>query len=146
MRKLLVLSVLAAAVSFAFVSCAEWRRPHWATAPSNGSIANSSTAGRSPGRALPCSQADRRRPEWRQRRQVSIQLAVGGEEIEGKDWSELADKLKAPALKKEGSDMLHKLRVFNQLGLEGWEVVSHAGADGIGTSGTGSWMLKRRVP
>ena len=145
MRKLLVLSVLAAAVSFAFVSRAEWRRRTGRPPRQMGVLrtqvqpdvrqAGHCRAARPTGGGRSGAVA-----------QVSIQLAVGGEEIEGKDWSELADKLKAPALKKEGSDMLHKLRVFNQLGLEGWEVVSHAGADGIGTSGTGSWMLKRRVP
>src|SRR5262249_5398843 len=45
------------------------------------------------------------------------------DEVEGNSWDDLAAKLKAPAARKEADKVTHKLRVFNQLGAEGWELV-----------------------
>lgn len=66
-------------------------------------------------------------------------------ETEAETWEELANKIKAPSLTKEGgSATMQKLRVLNFLGAEGWEIVDHSGGDGVTTNG--SWTLKRRVP
>jgi hypothetical protein len=75
---------------------------------------------------------------------VTVRWATGEEEVQAENWEQLADKLKAPAAKKEGTATVHKLRVFNRLGADGWEVVEHTGTDG--TVGTATWLLKRRVP
>jgi len=77
--------------------------------------------------------------------QVVIRWSTAEEEVEEKGWEELADKLKAPAPKKEGSPAtVHKLRVLNRLGADGWEVFEHTGTDG--TTGTATWLFKRRAP
>jgi hypothetical protein len=65
-------------------------------------------------------------------------------ETEAETWEELASKLKAPPLKKDGTPTMQKLRVLNYLGTEGWEIVDHVGGDGV--TGAASWTLKRRVP
>jgi hypothetical protein len=75
---------------------------------------------------------------------VTVRWATGDEEVQAETWEQLAEKLKAPAAKKEGTATVHKLRVFNRLGADGWEVVEHTGTDG--TVGTATWLLKRRVP
>jgi len=72
-----------------------------------------------------------------------IRWTTGEEEITFKSWEELADKLKAPA-KKDATVTQHKLRVLNQLGAEGWEMVEHVGTDG--TTGLATWTFKRRLP
>jgi hypothetical protein len=92
-------------------------------------------------------------------------------EVEAKGWDELADKLKAPALKK-GTVAYQKLQILNHLGSEGWELMEQQtagsaaafpdgppgarGPRGPGAfetgpgfrtvSSTGTWLLKRRVP
>jgi hypothetical protein len=60
----------------------------------------------------------------------------------------LVDKLKAPAVKKESSTTLRRLRVFDRLGADGWEVVEHTEKEGGGFSPsfTATWAFKRRVP
>jgi hypothetical protein len=78
--------------------------------------------------------------------QPAIKLITAEEETEAKSWEELATKLKAPAPKKEGSAALHKLRVLNRLGAEGWELMGHTGGDGVTAATAGTWMFKRRVP
>jgi hypothetical protein len=82
---------------------------------------------------------------------VVIRWSTAEEEFEEKGWEEMADKLKAPPPKKEGSPAtVHKLRVLNRLGAGGWEVIEHNGTDGTdgraGRAGTATWLLKRRVP
>jgi len=75
---------------------------------------------------------------------VTVRWATGEEEVQAESWEQLAEKLKAPAAKKEGTATVHKLRVFNRLGADGWEVAEHTGTDG--TVGTATWLLKRRLP
>lgn len=72
-----------------------------------------------------------------------IRWTTGDEEITFKTWEELADKLKAPG-KKDATVTQQKLRVLNQLGAEGWEMVEHTGTDG--TTGLATWTFKRRLP
>jgi sugar phosphate isomerase/epimerase len=72
-----------------------------------------------------------------------IRWTTGEDEITFKSWEELAEKLKAPA-KKDATITQHKMRVLNQLGAEGWEMVSHTGTDG--TTGLATWTFKRRLP
>jgi hypothetical protein len=89
-------------------------------------------------------------------------------EIEVKGWVELAEKLKAPGYKKDGSVAFQKIQFLNYLGSEGWELMEHAGsttanpftaagalggARGVGGDRTGrspisptTWMLKRKLP
>jgi hypothetical protein len=71
------------------------------------------------------------------------------EEIEGKSWDELAAKLKAPAAHKDAKETTHKLRVFNQLGTDGWQLVGpekqRSGKMSFGASAS-IWAFKRRVP
>ena len=75
---------------------------------------------------------------------MTIRFVTGDEEINAKSWEELADKLKAPTPKKEGTPSVHKLRVLNRLGADGWELAEHLGTDG--TTGMATWTFKRRVP
>jgi hypothetical protein len=49
-----------------------------------------------------------------------IKWTTAEEEIEVEQWSDLADKLKAPAAKKESPPSVHKLRVLNKLSVDGW--------------------------
>lgn len=101
---------------------------------------------------------------------VSIRWINPTGEVEVKGWDELADKLKAPALKK-GTVAYQKIQILNHLGSEGWELMEQQTAgsaaallDGPGPRGprgpgafetgpgfrtasaTGTWLLKRRVP
>jgi hypothetical protein len=76
--------------------------------------------------------------------EVTIRFATGDEEVTAKSWEELAEKLKTAAAKKEGTPTVHKLRVLNKLGADGWELAEHTGTDG--TAGTANWVFKRRLP
>lgn len=100
---------------------------------------------------------------------VSIRWINPTGEVEVKGWDELADKLKAPPLKK-GTVAYQKIQILNYLGSEGWELMEQqttgsaaALLDGPGPRGrgpgafetgpgfrtasaTGTWLLKRRVP
>src|SRR5262245_34970066 len=71
--------------------------------------------------------------------QNSIRWTTAQEELVTKEWEELADKLKAPAPKKESPMNVHKLRVFNALSAEGWEVVDRPAGD------TTLWVFRRQV-
>lgn len=100
---------------------------------------------------------------------VSIRWISGVGEVDVKSWDELAEKLKAPTLKK-GSAAYQKIQILNYLGGEGWELMEQQtagpaaalfdgpGGRGLGrgtgaadlpgfraTSATGTWVLKRRV-
>ena len=77
---------------------------------------------------------------------AKVVWATADEEVEADGWADLATKLKAPAAKKEGSDLLHQLRAFNRLGADGWEVYEHERPAGGFGSTTESWLLKRRLP
>jgi hypothetical protein len=95
---------------------------------------------------------------------VSIRWISGTGEVEVKGWDELAEKLKAPGLKK-GSAAYLKIQILNYLGGEGWELMEQQtsgpaqaleagfGGRGPGERGPGfrsspasTWLLKRRVP
>jgi hypothetical protein len=71
--------------------------------------------------------------------QNSLRWTTAQEEVVTKEWEELADKLKAPAPKKESPVNVHKLRVFNALSAEGWEVVDRPAGD------TTLWVFRRQV-
>ena len=75
---------------------------------------------------------------------LTIRWSTLDEEITAESWEQLAEKLKAPASKKEGGPNVHKLRVLNRLGADGWEMAEHTGTDG--TTGTANWVFKRRRP
>src|SRR5262245_46331878 len=77
--------------------------------------------------------------------QVYVKWITADEEIDADEWDDLANKLKAPAPKKDGgSATQHKLRVLNRLSADGWELIEHTGSDG--TTGTANWTFKRRAP
>lgn len=80
--------------------------------------------------------------------QVVIRWSTAEEEIEEKGWAEVADKLKAAPPKKDGLPAtVHKLRVLNRLGAEGWEVIEQTGTERMdGRAGTATWLMKRRAP
>ena len=75
---------------------------------------------------------------------LTIRWSTLDEEVTAESWEQLAEKLKAPASKKEGTPNVHKLRVLNRLGADGWEMAEHTGTDG--TTGTANWVFKRRLP
>jgi len=77
-------------------------------------------------------------------REITILLSTADEEFDSKSWEELANKLKAPQPKKEGSPTLHKLRALNRLGADGWEIIEHK--DTYSSTGTMVWTFKRRAP
>jgi len=99
---------------------------------------------------------------------VSIRWISGAGEVDVKGWDELADKLKAPSLKK-GSAAYLKIQVLNFLGTDGWELMEQTGTSpsspfsdapargdrgpgaadrgpGFRSTATSTWLLKRRVP
>jgi hypothetical protein len=61
--------------------------------------------------------------------ETSIRWTTAEEEIDVKEWEELADKLKAPAPKKVSPAAVHRLRVLNKLAADGWELMDHPPAD-----------------
>ena len=74
----------------------------------------------------------------------TVRWTTGDDEFVIKSWEELAEKIKAPTPKKDATATMHKLRVLNKLGADGWEMVEHTGTDG--TTGLATWTFKRRVP
>jgi len=81
-----------------------------------------------------------------QKSAAAIRLITSGEEIDAKSWEDLAEKLKAPPPAKEATTASHKLRVFDRLGSDGWELVTSSGGSTGATATAGSWMFKRRIP
>jgi len=77
----------------------------------------------------------------------TIRLTTGDEEIEVTSWEDLATKLKAPEGKKDSTATMHKMRVINFLGDQGWELVSCTQTSSpIASIGSmGSWSFKRKV-
>ena len=71
-----------------------------------------------------------------------IRLIIDGDETETSSWEDLATKIKAPAAKQDASPAVHKLRVFNQLGRGGWELV---GQNRDTSSADDVWTFKRKV-
>ena len=69
-------------------------------------------------------------------------------EVEAKGWADLAERLKAPAFKKEGSAAYQRVQVFNHLGRDGWELVEQTEATTPPPIGAPpkAWTFKRRVP
>ena len=94
---------------------------------------------------------------------VSIVWITAAAEVDVKGWDELADKLKAPSLKK-GTVAFQKMQILNFLGSEGWELmeqtVGSTAVGGLAGRGPGAgavpefarspasstWLLKRRLP
>jgi len=73
---------------------------------------------------------------------VSVRWATAGELVEGTDWANLGDKLKAPAARRDGP-LAQTLRVLDRLGADGWEVYDHPAPTGGDLE---TWWLKRRLP
>jgi len=71
--------------------------------------------------------------------ETSVRWTTAEEEIEVKEWDELADKLKAPAPKKASPGSVHRLRVLNKLAADGWELLDHPP---VGTS-PGALVFRR---
>jgi hypothetical protein len=74
---------------------------------------------------------------------ISVRWATGEEEIETNGWEDLANRLKAPAPKKESSSIVHKLRVLNALSAAGWELVDSPGPE---PRDEYIWSFRRRAP
>ncbi|WP_020471006.1 hypothetical protein [Zavarzinella formosa] len=75
---------------------------------------------------------------------TAVRWTTSDGEIEAKNWQEMAEKLKAPAMKKDASATSQKIHVLNFIGGEGWELVEHQGGSATATLNT--WTFKRRVP
>lgn len=75
---------------------------------------------------------------------IRVRWITAHEEITAANWEELAEKLKAPAAGKEATTRSHKLRVFDRLGADGWELVGQQ--TGTTPAWAGTSMFKRRVP
>lgn len=74
-----------------------------------------------------------------------IKWTTGEEEIEVQEWSELADKLKAPAPKKDSPQGVHKLRVLNKLSADRWEMMDQSLSD-VRSPAIMGWSFRRRLP
>jgi hypothetical protein len=136
--KIVALSVTAIAVTLGLTLPSNWAAPALGDKPVKWEYAELKTKRTAvpppPGGAVP--------PGTDRVFKTTLQWSTEPEEIEGKDWKDLADKLKAPALKKEGSTDQEKLRLLNRLGADGWELVEHQRA----TTGVENWLFKRRLP
>jgi hypothetical protein len=75
---------------------------------------------------------------------IRVRWITAQDEITAGNWEELAEKLKAPAAGKDATIYSHKLRVFDRLGADGWEMVTQQ--TGTTAAAEGTWMFKRRVP
>jgi hypothetical protein len=73
--------------------------------------------------------------------QTTVRWTTAEEEMEYKEWEELADKLKAPSPKKESPPNVHKLRVLNKLSADGWELLDRPAGD----ASMGTWTFRRQV-
>ena len=70
--------------------------------------------------------------------------------VRGYGWEGMADKLKAPALKKDAIkdakkdvvEAIQRVRVLNHLGAQGWEMISYERNQQTGMS---LWIFKRRI-
>jgi hypothetical protein len=74
---------------------------------------------------------------------IAVRWTTATEELELKGWEELADRLKAPAPKKESPPTVHKLRVLNVLSADGWELLDKPGPE---PRDENVWTFRRRVP
>ena len=74
---------------------------------------------------------------------TTIRWTTAEEQVEVKEWSELADKLKAAEPKKESPATVHKLRVLNKLSADGWEVMDRPLFD---SGSPGTVAFRRRLP
>ncbi len=77
----------------------------------------------------------------------ALRLITSEGEVTAKSWDDLADKLKAPSFKKkDATTAVHKMRVFDKLGAEGWELIDTQDRTQNGTTpGVSSWMFKRKM-
>ena len=75
---------------------------------------------------------------------LTFRWSTADEEITAESWEQLAEKLKASPSRKEGTPNVHKMRVLNRLGADGWERAEHTGTDG--TTSTANGVFKRRLP
>jgi hypothetical protein len=76
--------------------------------------------------------------------ETHVAWARGGQEVVGKNWADLGDKLKAPAAKVD-SAQAHRQRVLDHLGAAGWEVLLHE-SDTSRAGRSEGWMLRRKLP
>jgi hypothetical protein len=71
-------------------------------------------------------------------------IGPDGEELEAATWEEMAQKLKAPDAKTEATEAAHRVRVLNQLGSQGWELVASR-TEGSTLTGNTTWTFKRKA-
>jgi hypothetical protein len=76
---------------------------------------------------------------------MPIRWTTGEEEIEVQEWSQLGDKLKAPAPKKDSPQSVHKFRVLNKLSADGWEMIDQSLGD-IRHPSIMGLSFRRRLP
>src|SRR5262249_49418494 len=70
---------------------------------------------------------------------------TGEEEVDAGSWEELGGKLKVAEAPKSDNPAVHKVRVLNHLGRQGWEMVSAAQPTSpLGTTVT-TFVFKRRA-
>jgi hypothetical protein len=73
--------------------------------------------------------------------QGTTRLVTAETEIEATNWEDLATKIKAVETKSTEGKPSHKLRVFNKLGADGWEIVECHHETG---SGCDVWTFRRK--
>jgi len=74
---------------------------------------------------------------------TTVTWITANDSVTAESWAGMAEKLKAPAMRKETVAAHDRVRVLNRLGAEGWEVYARQPDD---TSIRGEiLMLKRKV-
>jgi hypothetical protein len=73
---------------------------------------------------------------------AAMRLVTAEEEIEGSSWEDLATKVKAEDAKTSAGKFSHKVRVFNKLGADGWELVEYHRDN---SSISDVWVFKRKT-
>ena len=74
--------------------------------------------------------------------EMRISWSTASGEIEATGWDELAGKLGAEGAKAGAPTTVQRLRAFNRLGRDGWELTAHVKTS---TSAPETWTFKRRV-
>jgi hypothetical protein len=77
---------------------------------------------------------------WRRSSPRTCTHIAATESFQGDSWYELAKKLKAPVRDKVEDDPTNQIVVFDFLGAQGWEMVSHSTNNGEDT-----FVFKRQV-
>jgi hypothetical protein len=75
--------------------------------------------------------------------QTTVRWVTAEGEVEATGWEDMAARLKAPALKKKAPAGADRLRVFNRLGADGWELAAYHPSER--RTDTAVWTFKRKV-